>query len=392
VPVNGTPIENPITMDQFWVDQFLGNAGWTGANAFEKGFAYNNSIRDAFNTNWAYSIVIVDSDPAVNQGLFSGGGYAFSYYGGPYVWMARYSTWAYNYTSYFAAVPMHESGHSFFDTDEYDGAIQYNGYLNAPDDPNYPQCIMNRNDTTRVCPATRAQLGWRDLDGDGVIEPLDAPPTASLVASGHTPILDATPTILGTASVATIPNLNPDSRYFPPHAITVATLDAVQCRVDGGPWTNATPLDGAFDGYTESFQWTAPALAAGMHVVEARAHDSVGLWSASFPADTVVIDAEVGVGPMAGAFRLLAPEPNPMSGRTEIRFMLPERHTVEAEILDLAGRRVRALAEGREYAPGLNLLDWDGRDAAGRAVPGGVYLMRVRAGGEARVQRLVVSR
>lgn len=392
VPVSGTPIQNPISMDQSWVDQFLGNAGWPGANAFERCFAYNNSIRDAFNTNWAYSIVIVDSEPVVNQGLFSAGGYAFAYYGGPYVWMARYSTWAFNSTSYFAAVPMHESGHIFQDTDEYDSTLQYGGYLNAPDDTTLPQCIMNQNDTTRVCPLTRAQLGWRDLDGDGVIEPLDAPPTASLAPSGPKPLLNPTPTIHGAASVATIPNLNPNSRYFPAHAITVATLDAVQCRVDAGQWTAAVPLDGAFDGYAESFQWIAPTLAAGTHIVEARAHDSVGNWSTSFPKDTVVVTVAVGVGPVAAAFRLLAPQPNPLSDRTEIRFMLPEREAVDAEVVDLAGRRVRTLAADRECASGLNLLDWDGRDDAGRRVAVGVYLMRVRAGGEAGMQRVVVSR
>jgi hypothetical protein len=391
VPVNGTPIQNPISMDQFWVDQFLANAGWPGANAFERCFAYDNFIRNAYNTNWAYSIVIVDSEPVVNQGLFSTGGYAFAYYGGPYLWMARYSTWAFNSASYFAAVPMHESGHIFQDTDEYDAALQYGGYLNAPDDPTLPQCIMNRNDTTRVCPLTRAQLGWRDLDGNGVIEPLDAPPTASLVPTGPAPV-DARPSVHGTASVATIPNLNPNSRYLPAHPITVATLDAVECRVDAGPWTTATPTDGAFDGYVESFQWTAPTLAAGTHIVEARAHDSVGNWSTSFPKDTVVVDASVGVGPAAGAFRLLAPLPNPLSAGTELRFVLPGPAAVDAVVADLAGRRVRTLAAGREFAPGLNRLDWDGRDAAGRPVPVGVYLMRVRAGGESAVQRVVVSR
>jgi len=76
----------------------------------------------------------------------------------------------------------------------------------------------------------------------------------------------------------------------------------------------------------------------------------------------------------------------------EIRFVLPGRVAVDAVVVDLAGRRVRTLAAGREFAPGLNRLDWDGRDAAGRPVPVGVYLMRVRAGGEAGVQRVVVSR
>jgi hypothetical protein len=235
-------------------------------------------------------------------------------------------------------------------------------------------------------------LGWRDLDGNGVIEPLDAPPTASLFTLSPQPTLDPTPTLHGTAAVAAIPNLNPYSRYHPPHAITVATVDAVQCRVDGGAWSAASPSDGMFDGYSEAFDWTAPSLAAGLHVVEGRSHDSVGNWSAVYAADTIVVDASVGVGSLAGAFRVFAPRPNPIRGPAEIPFVLPEGRTVDAEVLDLAGRRVRVLASGLALAPGANRLLWDGRDAGGRSVPAGVYLALVRAGNDARVQRVVVAR
>jgi hypothetical protein len=96
-----------------------------------------------------------------------------------------------------------------------------------------------------------------------------------------------------------------------------------------------------FDGYSEAFDWTAPSLAAGLHVVEGRSHDSVGNWSAVYAADTIVVDASVGVGSLAGAFRVFAPRPNPIRGPAEIPFVLPEGRTVDAEVLDLAGRRSR---------------------------------------------------
>jgi hypothetical protein len=158
VSVSGTPIQSPMSMDETWVNEALGNRGWTGANGFEKCFAYNRSIRDAFAAQWCYSIFIADSNPNVNQGLFAGGGYAFSYYGGPWIYMSRYSTWAFNYMRYYAVVPMHETGHIFMDTDEYDGQLQYGGYLNVAD-ADFQQCIMNQNDSSRVCVATRNQLG-----------------------------------------------------------------------------------------------------------------------------------------------------------------------------------------------------------------------------------------
>jgi hypothetical protein len=38
------------------------------------------------------------------------------------------------------------------------------------------------------------------------------------------------------------------------------------------------------------------------------------------------------------------------------------------------------------------LLTWDGRDNGGRTAPSGVYFVRARAGGEARVGRVVMVR
>lgn len=395
VPVSGVPISNAMSMDQTWVNEALGNAGWPGGNGFEKAFAYNNAIRDTFETNWCYSIVIVDSNPNVNQGLFSGGGYAWSYYGGPWVYMSRYSTWAYNAASYYAVVPMHESGHTFMSTDEYDGVIQYGGYLNLPDQN--VRCIMNRNDSTTVCSWTRGQLGWRDLDGDGVIDPLSTPPLANLSAHAPDPTAEPTPAWSGAASVTTLPNLNPLSNYYPPHAQTIARIDAVECRVDGGEWSAASADDGAFDGYAEAFSWTAPPLMDGEHVVEARAHTSAGVWSAAYGADTLTVSGSpVGVPeqPVAGsaAIEVFSPRPNPARGACDVRFALARGGVVSAGIFDAGGRLVRRLADAREFGAGAHSLHWDGRDDEGRPVPPGVLLVQVVAGPSRATRRFVVVR
>ena len=75
--------------------------------------------------------------------------------------------------------------------------------------------------------------------------------------------------------------------------------------------------------------------------------------------------------PRSPAARAAAPllrvTPNPMSARTRIVATAAGR----VEIADAAGRRVRAetLAEGAGF-------EWDGRDARGRALPPGLYLVR----------------
>ena len=224
----------------------LTTAGWTGGNAFEKAFAYNTSIRDAFDTNWCASIVIVDSDPAVNLGRFQGGGYAWAYYGGPWVYMSRYSTWAFNAAQYWHAVPMHEMGHIFMNTDEYDSFQQFQGYLNAPDTQSSAvQCIMNQNDPSRVCTPSRNQLGWRDSNANFIIEPLDTAPNTTLAAYAPDPTSNPTPTWSGTASITTFP-IRTRSRYHPPHAMSMPPRSDRGSR-GRGSWSNAVAADGAFD-------------------------------------------------------------------------------------------------------------------------------------------------
>jgi hypothetical protein len=395
VPVSGVPIENPQSWDGVWMDEVMNNEGWTGTSAWDKCIAYNNSIRDLFDTNWCYSIVVVDSDPTVNQGLFVGGGYAWAYFGGPWVYMSRYSTWAYNNTRYWGVVPMHEQGHIFFATDEYDGVQQSSGYLNVLDNITLPLCLMNQNDSTVVCPRTRRQLAWRDTDGNGVIEPLDVEPAAALTPYLPDPTTDTTPTWSGSANVRTLQNLNPYSAYNPPHDMTVVTIDAVECRVDAGAWTPATPTDGTFDEYVEPFTWTAPLLGNGAHVVEARAQTSVGIWTTlALASDTVTVAAGVGVeapSVASAAFALHPVEPNPVTESARIRFSLPAAGHARLDLFGVDGTRVRTLVDAALPA-GPGQAVWDGRDASGRRVPAGVYLFSLQGPAGSASGRLVVLR
>ncbi len=88
-------------------------------------------------------------------------------------------------------------------------------------------------------------------------------------------------------------------------------------------------------------------------------------------------------------FRLREPWPNPASGTTTFAFELPAERPVEAGVFDLAGRRVRTLEPGRMFPAGAHRLAWDGRDEAGKPAEPGVYLVRVRAGADAQVRRVV---
>jgi len=72
----------------------------------------------------------------------------------------------------------------------------------------------------------------------------------------------------------------------------------------------------------------------------------------------------------------LAASPNPFGRMTTINYQLPCAGTVALTIDDIAGRAVRRLAGGLQNA-GLHSVTWDGRNDRGRALPTGVYFVRL---------------
>jgi hypothetical protein len=105
------------------------------------------------------------------------------------------------------------------------------------------------------------------------------------------------------------------------------------------------------------------------------------------------VDGEPGVGPAAvEPLALRVGVPNPYDPLATIRVALPSgRRSVTARVFDVAGREVAALAAGPAVA-GERALRWDGLDARGRSVASGTFFLRVEAGGEVVVSKLVMAR
>ena len=87
----------------------------------------------------------------------------------------------------------------------------------------------------------------------------------------------------------------------------------------------------------------------------------------------------------------MAPRPNPSRGTSEIQFVLPSAAAVRIEVFDPSGRRVRTLASGEVLAAGPHVITWDGRDASGIRLGGGVFLLRAQAGSESSMRKLVLQ-
>jgi flagellar hook assembly protein FlgD len=75
-------------------------------------------------------------------------------------------------------------------------------------------------------------------------------------------------------------------------------------------------------------------------------------------------------------------------GSAQIVVTLAEVATVQASVLNLAGREIAVLPE-QELAAGVSTLRWNGRSALGTRVPAGRYTVRLTArsaqGGQAQV-------
>jgi hypothetical protein len=82
---------------------------------------------------------------------------------------------------------------------------------------------------------------------------------------------------------------------------------------------------------------------------------------------------------------------NPASVPVHIRYTVPRPSTVQLDLVDAGGRRVTRLAQGQRPA-GLHRVSWNGRDEAGRDVPAGVYWMKLTAGEERVVEKIVLTR
>ncbi len=86
----------------------------------------------------------------------------------------------------------------------------------------------------------------------------------------------------------------------------------------------------------------------------------------------------------------LTSAPNPFDGATTVSFRLRETGPVSLDVYGVDGRHVAELAGG-PMASGSHSIAWNGLDDHGLRVPAGIYLVRLRSGGESwsgRVARL----
>jgi hypothetical protein len=103
-------------------------------------------------------------------------------------------------------------------------------------------------------------------------------------------------------------------------------------------------------------------------------HGNVSPYAFLQPSGSVDVSAEA----LPREVFLAPPAPNPARSGVALRFGLPREAPVTLAVHDAAGRRVRGLLSGTLPA-GEHPVTWDLRDDAGRAVPDGIYFVRMTA-------------
>jgi hypothetical protein len=143
---------------------------------------------------------------------------------------------------------------------------------------------------------------------------------------------------------------------------------------------------GGFSSASPTFQVSGTVGQADAGAISSATYSIQSGWWSPSPQSTVgVPPGEADLRPATLAFA----GPNPVSSGTAFTFRLAGAARVHLEMLDVAGHRVRSLAEGI-HAAGRYVIHWDATDAAGRRLPSGIYFLRLDAAGVVTTRRVVL--
>lgn len=99
----------------------------------------------------------------------------------------------------------------------------------------------------------------------------------------------------------------------------------------------------------------------------------------------------MGDGPVSAQAISLGNHPNPFNPLTTFSFRQDMPGPVRLTVFDMSGRQIVRLVD-REYGAGRHSITWNGVDHLGRALPSGVYLAILEAGGTSAARKVSLVR
>ena len=299
------PISRNSNDFRFWIEDFFRSQDGSPSIGFTNEiFDYNHAQRLVHDTNWSFTIFVVNADND-EDGFFGDAQgrtdfrNAFAFPGGRFITMPHHRP---------PQTIAHEIAHMFWAHDEYGGSgdnyTDRRGYYNTqntnaldghPDSAEREPSLLNRLHSPfvnhQLSQAAAETLGWRDSDGDGIFDVLDVEPITVGV-----PEFDSTTRTIrfeGNSAVRTLENQNSSGTG---NDITINQITDLQYRIDAGPWIDLAEFD---DQYNVSIDVTTEPIPVGSKLVEFRTiDDRIGLSSnrvaielpAGEPTTTVDVD------------------------------------------------------------------------------------------------------
>ena len=83
--------------------------------------------------------------------------------------------------------------------------------------------------------------------------------------------------------------------------------------------------------------------------------------------------------------------PNPFNPSTNLRYAMSEPGNVRIDVFNARGQLLKSF-RNTHNVPGYYQVNWDGRDANGRAVSTGVYFYRMQSGKYVSTKKMVLSK
>jgi hypothetical protein len=406
LPTRYEPIDRPVSDASGWIEDVLEPLVGYRGDAVSMAYQLANAARARLGAHWAAVLFAVQNVGDPTPGFSDGIG-EYARLGGPYfVILAQPSNYGAGGTIDFYVE--HEMTHMFWALDEYPSnnawwsctlRTGYFNQLNTNSDIPLPaycgptqHCFMKGNYPYDLCPPTARQIGWVDLDGSGTLDlyetrPMVRPDSASYGSGPGVPI-----TIHGKAADVAIANQNP-YWYGAGDSITVAVLDSLWYRLDGGAWTPIAADDGRIDQGAERFTMVLGPQGVGNHMIEFQALNSSGRMIAA-PESTVLVVSGTNSPPGGGSSpAVLALRVGPSPGPGPFHFALEAGAGAEgtARLFDVAGRQVSTWPIHMS-AQGIAQWEWNGARIGGGPEATGIYFLVVTMGREHLTRRFVLLR
>lgn len=278
------PINHAQSAEGLWIGDMMTKLGYSSGAYFNRVRAYVNDLRTKYNTNWALTIFVVNSS-GDSDGAFSDGYFGYAYIGGPFLVMT-YDNGGYG-IDHLDAVAAHEVGHIFRALDQYASAnlpcVTVSGYLGVENQnseglsctSNLPSIMRGGIDpyTSGALDSSAAgQIGWRDNDADGILDPIDT-----------TPVLTLT-TVVQSGTLWSYAGYALDQPYLSPirPALSINAI-TVEYQINDADWLSVPVVNAAssdIDNRVE-FTLTLADLSTGNHRIGFRARNSAGNASTS---------------------------------------------------------------------------------------------------------------